>query len=479
MTARTGAAPMLMALVVLAAACTGDDPPATPEPVAAETAEVAPTPEAPAAPSPEPAAEPRLPANGVWLVEAATGDWIVLYESETRLSNRLLPGIAFTPDGTGVWISPRGAGSLRLALDGSILDRIEDGWGVVESPFGPARAYWLIEDGEPTRDLVIEQDGAAVRTTGRASSLAWDPSGRRVAFIDFSGTRTSFGPVGRLTVVDIESGAARVLASGLEPCECGGTPGAVWSPSGRYVTYVDFGDKTIDGGGEVITGDDAGTYVVEVASGEVQHLSQNPRDFAYFSRWLPGEDTLVMTRGGTVSLLDVVTGGERVLAEFEGDAVAWIDPLGRGLTVVVTPLGPPYSTTIIALALPDGRELDRWHDRGLVVWTADGPAIAINAYRGGVPCGVIVHHPILGEERCIEGTLDSRWSSDGRYLALFGRAREGEYVGDEYHEWWRVTILDTIDGHLTIVADDQLPSQPTIRWNEAGTHFLVIWPSGP
>ncbi len=469
------AAPMLMALVVLAAACTGDDPPATPEPVAAETAEVAPTPEAPAAPSPEPAAEPRLPANGVWLVEAATGDWIVLYESETRLSNRLLPGIAFTPDGTGIWISPRGAGSLRLALDGSILDRIEDGWGVVESPFGPARAYWLIEDGEPTLDLVIEQDGVAVRTTGRPSSLAWDPSGRRVAFIDFSGIRTRFGPVGRLTVVDIESGAARVLASGLEPCECGGTRGPVWSPSGRYLTYVDYGEKT-ESDGVVTTGADRGAYVIDTGSGASQQLSTRTSGLAG-PPWLPGEDILVLDEPEAIALLDPAT-GERtlILTDYAGGIV--LSPDGRHAILRLSE-GPPWRYTTIAISFPDGAEVDRWDEIATVVWTEEGPAVSINAYRSGVPCGVIVDHPAFDAERCIEGALDSRWSSDGRYLALFGRAREGEYVGDEYHEWWRVTILDTLDGGLTIVTDDQLPSQPTIRWNEAGTHFLVIWPSGP
>lgn len=468
------AAPMLMVLAVLAAACTGGDPPATPAPTAAVAAEVAPTPEATAAPSPEPAVEPRLPPNGVWLVDAATGERTVLYESDDRLYSRLVPGIDFTPASDAVWLSPRGSGgSARVALDGAVQESIVDGWGVIESPYGPTRSYWLIEDGDLTGQLAVEHEESVHELPERVVLPAFDPQDRWLAYIDVDLDRpgTPFGRTGTLRVLDLRTGAARALATGIDPCECDGTPGPVWSPSGRYVTYVDFGNKTIDASGEVTTGDDAGTYVVEVASGEVQHLSQNPRDFAYLSRWLPGEDTLVMTRGGVVSLLDVVTGGERVLAEFEGDAVAWTDPLGRGLTVVVTPLEPPYSTTIIALALPDGRELDRWHDRGLVAWTADGPAIAINAYRGGVPCGVIVHHPALAEERCVEGTLDGSWSPDGRYLALFGR-------GAGSSEGWQVTILDTANGRESIVDGGAIPEQPTMRWNEAGTHFLVIWPSG-
>lgn len=406
---------------------------------------------------------PLLPPNGVWLVDAATGERTVLYESDGWLRGRLEPGIRFTPSGERVWLSPSEASRAEAyAVDGSVVDRIDGAGIVIESPSGAARAYRRLTEEGATSGLVVEHDGAVYEAPGRLVLLAFAPAGDLLAYVDVDETNS-----GALTVLDLASGERRVVAENLSPCECDGTAGPVWSPSGRYLAYVDF-DEFAPVGDTYELVEAGGAYVVDLATGVRRRLSGDPRALAS-PPWLPNDDTVVLSSEGRISLHEAVSGVERVISDLTSSFVV-VDPGGRGIAAYLPVGDPPYGIgETVALTLPDGREVGRWNGTARVVWTAGGPAAAIVTAGRSASC-VFVEHPSLTEEHCIGGTTEGAWSPDGRYLALVG--------GGAGSGRWQVAILDTANGRESIVGGGAIPEQPTVRWNAASTHFLVVWPSG-
>lgn len=347
-------------------------------------------------------------------------------------------------------------------MDGSVVDRIDGAGIVVESPSGAARAYRRLNEEGETSGLVVEHDGAVYEFSGRLVLLTFAPAGDLLAYVDVDETNS-----GALTVLDLASGERRVVAEHLSPCECDGTPGPVWSPSGRYLAYVDFDDFAPVGDTYELV-EAGGSYVVDVTTGARRRLADDPRALAS-PPWLPGEDTMVLSSDGRIWLHEAASGVERTLANLSSSFVA-VDPGGRGIAVYISSGGPPYTLgETAALTLPDGREVARWNGTARVVWTAGGPAAAIGTAGRNASC-VFVDHPSLTEEHCIGGTSIGAWSPDGRYLALVG--------GGAGSGRWQVAILDTANGRESIVDGGAIPERPVVRWNDASTHFLVIWPSG-
>jgi hypothetical protein len=99
------------------------------------------------------------------------------------------------------------------------------------SPDGRSRAYVALGEGRSARVVVEARDGSfrrEARVAG-ASALGWSPTGDQLAY---SGSRQPGGPpIGPLELIDVRSGATRVLVDGP-------VVAWFWAPDGRKLAVL-------------------------------------------------------------------------------------------------------------------------------------------------------------------------------------------------------------------------------------------------
>ena len=236
-------------------------------------------------------------ATGLRARDLATGEerWLAYPvqrdDMESRATLDLLPGYAFTPDGSALVISYDGR-LWRLPLDGS---------GAVEIPF---EADVTIHVG-PRLDFDYPVEDSPTFRARQIRDVALSPDGSEVAFT----------ALGRLYVMAAEGGTPR---------EIGAEVGAAlfnpaWSPDGEMLAAVSWREP--DGGH---------LYAIAPDDGGARRVSDAPR-FLRSPAWSVDGERIVVVQGS-------VRG--RVAGEGGSPAdLAWYPSGGGGATVIAEALG--------------------------------------------------------------------------------------------------------------------------------------------
>jgi WD40 repeat protein len=301
----------------------------------------------------------------------------------------------------------------------------------------------------------VEHQGSRHEIDAFVALPSLSADGKRLAYVQVD-RETNSGPV---MILDLETGEREILAEDLDPCACDATPPLEWSPSGRFLTYSDFGGVYDLKPGE--EPEDAGSYVIDLQAGTVVRASRSPRGLAV-PAWLPGSDSLVVAREGQVVLLDPGTGEETVLwgTDRRLDSVR-IDPSGM-LVLVIESHGPPWKSRTVAIDVHSRQQVGEWGDGHVeAAWTQAGPAAAIRPT--GDRTSTCVDYPAPNPFPECLGSVSTAWSPTGRFLA----------VGED----GQVRLFDFETGTERTI-DIGPAGYPDLRWNANGTHLLVSWGLG-
>jgi len=312
------------------------------------------------------------------------------------LSGRFAPRMTARPE-LAVASPVRSTVQLTLvSTDGLSMRRLTDDPGAVSGiawdPGGRRIAF--VYDARGSKQIrIIARTGAELTTLaslpGDHVSPAWSPDGRRIAFIS---TRAG----GRHVFVMNADGR------GLRQVTRRGSFRTVsWSPDGRSLAAV----------GERASGEELDLYVMRPDGRglrRISHAPMLPRPGMMHPAWSPdGRRLAYVTRVGRaeqeVTIASVDGRSRRRLST--GYAPAWA-PDGRRLAVVVARVGDAQ----IYVMNPDGtqtRQLLRGQGIFLLpAWAPDGSAIAFLAIRGGDLAVAVVRPDGSGERRLLSTTSD-------------------------------------------------------------------------
>jgi Tol biopolymer transport system component len=268
-------------------------------------------------------------------------------EQESRAPLDLLPGYAFTPDGSAV-IASYGGRIWRIPMEGGAATEIP--FEVpVELAVGPELKF------------AYTVDSTAMVTARQIRNPVTSPDGGRVAFTAFD----------RLWVRDLPDGEARRLTD-----HDVGEFHPVWSPDGRWIAYVTWDDAD---GGHIMK--------VPATGGEPVRLSATPALY-YNPTWSPDAGRIVASRGAARELKQASglffgpIGGEFVWVPAEGGATTVIAPTG---TRDVAHFATDQPERIYAYSPVEGLVSFRWDG-------TDVQRHLIVSGRQGVP-GIVNPHP--------------------------------------------------------------------------------------
>ncbi|MDE0357349.1 MAG: amidohydrolase family protein [Gammaproteobacteria bacterium] len=238
-------------------------------------------------------------ATGLRARDLATGDerWLVYPvqrdDMESRATLDLLPGYAFTPDGSSL-VASYGGRLWRVPLDGSEPAAIPFTADVVVHA-GPRLDFDYPVEDTPTfrvrqiRDVVLSPDGSEV----------------------------AFTALGRLYVMDADGGAPRRIGADIE----GALFHPAWSPDGETIAAVSWLEP---GGGHL--------WTVPADDGDARRLSQAPH-YVQAPVWSPDGNRIVVLRAAVRSRLPGAGGGSQT-------DVVWYGSGATGApTVVAEALG--------------------------------------------------------------------------------------------------------------------------------------------
>lgn len=320
---------------------------------------------------------------GLAIVDVETGEAATLHESDSAffLTQAHDGGIV---GGDGMtWLSPDTKHSIRYAADGTVVEEIE-GWGVLESPDGTSRAYFVGD--EPEITLVVEHDGARHElAAGGATWRAFSPDGMRLAW-----TSPTDPERGTLHLLEIETGNMTDLATGA-------MPPLTWSPSGQYLAYGAA---------------PAETAILDIETGETDTA---PGTMQGRGHWIEidGVERLVTLDASGVHVTPTDPDEDAVTIPFTGGDTARV--LGEQYVMVTAGTGPGRTTAVFDVT--DGSRALELHGEADVVATATGLASAVIARTELACTGIEIVHPVATQQLPCEADF-ARWSPDGRYLAL-------------------------------------------------------------
>lgn len=414
--------------------------------------------------APEPTETAKLAATGVAAVSPSPTAGRTPTESLTRVydarSGTLVYSVnattnALARNGRGFWVRRDGALELR-AFDGALIDSAVGSW-----------------------ELVAQSADASTRILRRGSAEAWLWSAGRepvslgtgvgeykysIGDAGFSPDGTRFYLVGPgdesaetlpLSVHTVGSGTALNVAQ-VTPCACDGAPPPVFSPSGRYLMYRDYGVQS------------HGWRLFDTANVRLSSVTA-------FTQWHPTEDAYVFTRDNLLWKHDMATGVERLLADiapigdpkYRSNAVDFLD---GGLITVASGTGDPLWGTEIALVRPPGAELGRWQleqARSYALHSLPRLALTANGFMLSRPVdpkceGMLLLDASLNAVRCVLGD-GAAVSPDGSQLSVV-RGR-GCTFGSEAQKPAAAVIVRVATGDERLLSDDA-------RWS-----LLPVWSS--
>jgi hypothetical protein len=338
-------------------------------------------------------------------------------------------------------------------------------------------------DGDPvSTEPIVVPTCSAIAGAERCSPVS--PDGRWLPYQTRSGEYTypngDTVPTFDQWVLDLETGASRLLQEGLIPCGgCDGRWGPRWSPSSSYVVYEESGGDGRRWLSDVVSG-----FTVQIGHGfEITHAPA----------WsLVGDQVLYSTAEGGTMFHDPVAGTAYELP------LAWpaaFDATGRfayspgwyhHVDEQKDPDAPEPRTTVLDLTsgqvvarlagAPPGNYL--WDTFPAVAATDRGLLVAL---QGADACeGTAIY--VDGDlDRCIEGGVEARIASNDT-VAVARVARE---LGHVEGAWGgslggREFAIDVIfpEGTVETVLEGaiSLDRAPEMTWNSEGTHLLVQWP---
>lgn len=135
------------------------------------------------------------------------------------------------------------ASTLLIARrDGSDLrELVDDDWLLSDPQWSPdgraiAVSAWSEDRHESRFQLVDTATGAIRKLSGsRPDSFAWSPDGRRILLTDCQAPR---GKRAVLAVLDVQTGATRIVAKATGEDLCPEYESFAWSPDGRRIGYI-------------------------------------------------------------------------------------------------------------------------------------------------------------------------------------------------------------------------------------------------
>ncbi len=484
---------LALVAVIILGACTGDrpSPPAdatavAPGPaLAAETAtparRSAPTATPWVAPRPtrvvRPSPTPTPSQFTVHLINIATGEVDRLYDSTDR---QPFPVPEFTPDGRGVWVHDiRERRTALFTLDG--MPEATLGWGDLGAP-SAHRCTPTDEDG------IVRIDGRLVE----ANCGQFSPDGSVMAYQRRTDEMFELFPgvnvrLSQEWLLDVETGERTLVQDGLVPCGgCDGFAAPAWSPSGRYYLFLET--RSSDDQSRVFVTDTTAGSTRVVASGhDTRGRPVNGRGDEPV--WSPVSDTLLLPGPDGGTIVEHFPSGEVL----ELPDVGWPSAFSDDGRYIVSPrvwqaptndTGPGQSETVVVDSA-SGRTVARlegarspsliWIDFRVMVAFGDEPAALVE---GSVACSrgtTALHHPLApGGAICLDGVSGATLSPHGDRVAFTSVDRRAGTVR-------QVTVLDVASGEEQTFVLPSFVSRGAftlIRWNDAGTHLLVIWPVG-
>ncbi|MGH7463885.1 MAG: amidohydrolase family protein, partial [Longimicrobiales bacterium] len=263
---------------------------------------------------------PALSPDGRWLVygtregaqtglrlrDLASGDeeWLAYPVQRDELESRapldVLPGYSFTPDSRAVIVS-YGGEIWRVPVDRSAAVKIAFE-ADVKLDIGPEVKFaYAIDTGANVAAKQIRNPAAS-------------PDGRRIAFTAFDRLwlqDVSIDEIGRLTLQGTPRRVTNAEVGEYQPA---------WSPDGRSLAYVTWGDG-------------AGGHIMRVAATGNAQPTQLTRNAALYTNlaWTPDGSRIVVSRAAARDLKEGVSGG---FFPTLGGQFVWLPARGGELTVI-------------------------------------------------------------------------------------------------------------------------------------------------
>lgn len=278
-------------------------------------------------------------------------------------------------------------------------------------------------------------------------------------------------------VLELGSGAARELQAGLIQCGgCDARYGPRWSASSRYVAYAE-------------SGGDQRRFVSDVRTGETREIGEGD-ETPRAPHWARDADLLLYASGTSTRIANLATGTDAELPipwpatfDLSGRFVyspAWDDhpkvPEGSGGQTAIFDL---FEGAVVATleGIPPWEPVQNGSS---VASAADGYVIALQKAAG---CdGTAVYRQGASTPACVNAGAMGYPAPGGERVAV---TRNDGPTGSVHGPTFEsasltsysilVVVADTGRGAV-VVSNAVSDLAPLVRWNDAGTHFVVIWP---
>ncbi len=397
-------------------------------------------------------------ASVVRLVDVRTGAVLTLFESREQRAFA-----AFEGDEVVVSVATE---VQRYRLDGSRAPEVQRSLTCMnrngDAEIG-GRRYGGVQCGS------ISPDGGHMVYLVQTGEVTVGGSGYRV-------------PQHDMRMLDIGSGTTTRLQSGLVHCGgCDARYGPRWSPTSRYVAYAESGGE----GRRFLT--DRTTAATRVI-GRGNEVNDAPE-------WSPSADVIVYppTPHGTAARIENLANGTARDLD-----IAWplrFDATGTYLyspAWAAQPKQGPSSLTTTIVEVQTGRIA------GTVagappqdfLWTGTRAVTRFGAsqgylavLQGASDCnGTAIYGQGVPQPICVRGGVQGLSSQDGFRVAVARQAGEvGPVHGPGFSSMslprFDVEVVNMVGGGSRTVASGIVSfAAPSMVWNEAGTHLLLVWP---